>query len=164
MALTVETGLIIPGAESYGSVEDCTGYHSNRGNAGWVGNDPAKEAALRKATAYLDNKYGNRWKGSRVSSTQPLMFPRVGIEQYGSTLPENEIPIQIKHAVFECALRFISGNMAPDLDRGGSVKSVKVGPIETSYSDNAIGGMKYQAVEMLVSSLIKSKTRNLARS
>ena len=67
MALIVEDGTGVSGAESYISVVDADDYHTNHGNTSWGSADTtAKEIALRKASEYLDGKYGKRWLGIRM--------------------------------------------------------------------------------------------------
>ena len=59
MALVVETGLGLLGADSYASVERTDAFWAARGgNVKWAGAQPEqKEAALRNATDWLDINY-----------------------------------------------------------------------------------------------------------
>jgi hypothetical protein len=175
MAIIVENGSVVPGAESYASIADCDKYHSDRLNAAWAGTDPVKEAALRRATQYIESRYGRRWKGVRTSPGQSLGWPR-----YSAQRPENEyavgfgtvglyydsksIPKELLMATCECAVRFLSGEMQPDLKRGGSVKSVTVGPINQVFMDNAATTTTYPQVELLLAPLIGAGGFSLSRS
>lgn len=40
----------------YGSVADADSYHQTRGNTGWTGEDAAKQAALIRASAYIEKE------------------------------------------------------------------------------------------------------------
>lgn len=154
MALTVETGTVVAGAESYVSVADCDTYHSNRGNAGWSGINAVKEAALRKATAYIDGKYRSRWKGGKVSTIQPLCWPRWGVEDAdGIFLSNATIPPRLKDAVCEAALRSLTADLAADVEPG--IKRQKVDVIETEYFGGA-GIVQYQVIDQLLSDFIRS--------
>lgn len=171
MALTVETGAIVTGAESYVSAADCTTYHTNRGNTAWTGTDAVKEAALRRATAYLDGHYRARWKGCRVYPlTQALEWPRAGVRivdeqvyydvppsfydsEYSGFLAITTIPQRLKDACCELALRALSGDLAEDFTSG--VKREKVDVLETEYFQGAAPGTTYRIVDDLLSDFLK---------
>ncbi len=167
MSLAVETGNIVAGAESYVAVSDADTYHSNRNNAMWAAaTTPLKEAALRKATSYIDWKYAQRWKGQRVFPAQVLMWPRnyvlqfeeeasIGYAQTPIYINSATIPQCLKDATCEAALRMLSGDMAPDLERGGRVSSVRVGSIMETYETGSNPNTVYQMVENLLRSLLK---------
>ena len=156
MSLVVETGQIISGAESYVSAADATTYHTNRGNTAWTGTDAVKEAALRKAAAYLDGHYRNRWKGCRVQTLiQPLEWPRESVVvQGGYTFPSNSIPQRLKDAQCELALRALSGDLATDA--ASNVKREKIDVIETEYFAGTTNQVVYTAVEQLISDYLKN--------
>ena len=164
MSLTVETGAIVSGAESYVSASDCDTYHSNRGNTSWSSATTAnKEAALRKATAYVDGRYRNRWKGCRVDALiQPLEWPRANVPYenngervtYQSYLPITTIPQRLKDAVCEAALRALSGELAPDID--ASLVRKKIDVLEWEYRPGAVPGQQtYQIIDQLLSDYLK---------
>lgn len=162
MALIVETGAVVAGAESYISVADCTSYHSNRNNVLWTGADAVKEAALRKATSYIDNKYLTRWLGYRKDKDQSLRWPRGGVPVTDSALgsltylDNTTIPQCLKDATCEAALRFLSAELAPDLKRGGRVSSVNVGGIQQSFEQGASPNTLYQIIDQLLAPLLSS--------
>lgn len=170
MALTVEDGTIVPGAQSYVSAADATTYHAARLNTAWTGTDAVKEAALRKAAAYLDGKHRRRWKGQRTSPTvQEMEWPRSGVRivdaftgdwppsgfdsEYYGFLASDTIPQRLKDAQCELALRALAADLAPDFD--GAVKSQTVDVISTEYFPGAGPGSKtYQIVDHLLSDLL----------
>jgi hypothetical protein len=172
VALTVEDGTIVTGAESYISASDATTYHTNRGNTAWTGTDAVKEAALRRAAAYLDGHYRKRWKGARVYPlTQAMEWPRAGVEvvdeqvyydtppsfydsEYSGFLAITTIPQRLKDAQCELALRALSGPLADDLS--ASVRREKVDVLETEYAPGAKPGqIEYQIVDQLLSDFLK---------
>jgi hypothetical protein len=162
--LIIEDGSQVEGAESYISAVDCTTYHTNNGNALWTGTDAVKEAALRKATRYLDGHYRARWKGYKVSSlVQPLEWPRSNVEipgggvagyaGFNNFLDSTTIPQRVKDACCELALRALSGELAADGSR--NIKREKVDVLETEYFTGTVKGQtSYPVVDQLISDYI----------
>ncbi len=155
MAITIEDGTGLSNAEAYVSVADCDTYHSNRGNAAWTGADSVKEEALRKATAYLEGIYAQRFVGTKGSSTQALSWPRENAyDRDGVLISGNALPQALVDAQAELALRALSGDLAPDVSNPGAIrrKRSKVGPIETEteYSGGASDAKSYRLVGLLL--------------
>src|SRR5687767_15226190 len=107
MAIIVEDGTGLSTAESYITVAYADTYHTDRGQTTWTGTDAAKEAALRRALAYLDGRYGPRFNGLRkLGRDQALMWPRVGAsDSEGWLIDDTVIPAELKRAQAEAALR-----------------------------------------------------------
>ncbi len=170
MALIVETGAIVAGANSYVAIADADSYHTDNGNAGWTGTTAAKTAALLKSARYLDCKYRLRWKGTRRQVVaQPLEWPRLGVdilfgdESLGgetegyrsfSFLPANSFPQRLKAAQCELARRALTADLAADVD--GSVQTEKVDVLETTYRNGSLPGqIVYQVVDQLLNDYLK---------
>lgn len=153
--LTIETGAIIAGADSYVAVTECDTYHSARGNSAWTGTDAVKEAALRKAVAYLDGHYRNRLKGVMVDPVNQLLaWPRYDVVIDGVTLASDTIPQKLKDAQCELALIALSADLAPNVSAG--IKREKVDVLETEYFACALAGATvYTAVNNLLATLLK---------
>lgn len=136
MVLTVETGAGLSDADALITLAFADAYHSLIGNSTWTGADALKEAAIRRATAFISNSF--TWQGIRTRGrSQALQWPRSGVvdaEGYG--INSDEIPIEIQNAVAEIALREIvePGAMNPDFKASELVKREKVGPLETEYA------------------------------
>jgi hypothetical protein len=155
MALVIEDGSGRADAESYISVSDCDAYHAARGNAAWTGEVAVKEAALREATAFVEDSYRGLWRGVRAKWEQALAWPRFGvIDQDSFHLASNQVPSLVMDAVCEAALRAIQSDLTPDLDRGGRIKRQKVDVIETEYRDDAPVGKTYPEIENKLSCLL----------
>lgn len=151
MALVVEDGTGLEGADSYIAVETADTYHSDRNNEAWADfSTTEKEAALRKATQYIDGRWGHRFKGAALSDTQALCWPR------DPTDWPDAIPLPLQHACAELALRAATSELEPDLDRGGAVASQSVGPISISFFEGAAPGKTFPWVERLMSRLVGS--------
>lgn len=163
MALIVEDGSSVSGAESYISVADADAYHEARGNTAWDVIDD-KEALLRKATDYMVGKYRLRWAGVRTYSDQVLDWPRAnvpvmdvhGIIYYDSS----EIPQAIKHACAILALKAYNATLAEDQTQ--KVVSVQVGPITTTYEPSSSTAVKYSEVDGLLQPFLKGGSNHLS--
>jgi len=154
--LTVETGAIVAGAESYVSAADATTYHTNRGNATWTGTDAVKEAALLKAAAYLNGHYCKRFKGAKyLPLEQSMQWPRVDVLVDGYLIATTTIPQRIKDAQCELALIALGADLAPNISAG--IKREKVDVLETEYFAGAPAGTTvYTAVNNLLADYVKS--------
>lgn len=165
MALIVETGMIIAGAESYVYLADGDLYHLNNNNGAWAAaTTAAREAALRKGTRYVDSAYRLRWKGERVNyQAQALEWPRLNVDlndrrpvagfAYGlnSWVPFDQIPQRLKDATCEAALRALAGPLLSDVDLTTAKK--KIGPIETTFTATEINTI-YPEIDALLSGLL----------
>lgn len=139
MALIVEDGTLVSGAEAYISVADADTYFTDRGSpTTWTGATTGqKEAALKYAAQYMDLRY--RFNGCLQDTTQALSFPRTSFYNYDGRLLAGSgvIPDAIKNANAELALRhliqdlFFSSN--PDESR---VTSKKIGDAAETYDVN----------------------------
>lgn len=153
MALIVETGAGLPNADSFISVEDADAYFSARGITLWATLQVAeKEQALRRATDFMERRYGTQWAGQRMTLAQALSWPRVNVVYQGWTLPSDAVPAQVVKACAELAFRAAGGELDPDL--GAQVKSETVGPISTTYADGARQQVKYQAIDAMLGALL----------
>lgn len=142
MALIVEDGTGVEGAESLASVEFADAYHAARGNAAWaaIASTEIKEQLLRKATDYAVGVYYGSWLGSQVSSAQALPFPRY---VNGSNVG---VPLSIQQAIAELALIAKTTSLMPNVTRGK--KRVKVGPIEVEYDGASPASTKFVAASL----------------
>lgn len=94
MALVIEDGSIVPGANTYVGLDDARAYASARGVT--LPADEA-EAIIVRAMDYLES-FGPRFVGSRVERDQPLSWPRVGAVIEGWPWGPHEIPRQVVSA------------------------------------------------------------------
>ena len=155
MALIVEDGSIVAGAESYITVADATAYFDARGNAAWaaLASDTVREQLLRKATDYMVARYGLRWKGERVSEDQALDWPRSCAYANGFLIDSDSVPLKVRHACAELAVRASEGDLQPDA--GPQVKSETVGPISVTYADGARQADTFKAVDSMLSAYLQ---------
>jgi len=167
MALVVETGAGVQGANTFADVAYADAYFAASGEATWAGENAAKEAVLVRAGRYLN---GLRWIGDKVDRVrQAMCWPRYDVplpgdsganylrSYYVNCWPSNEIPEAVKQAQCEAALRYLAGtDMLPDLERGGQVVMERVDVITTQYANGAPAGTRFLAVEALLRPFLKS--------
>ena len=126
MALTVEDGSLVSGAEAYASVAAADAYWALRTHLAlsttWAAATTAvREGALREAAEYLDGRYNQFYRGRRRGYVQGLEWPRVEAEdEEGYPLPD--LPQVLIDANIQLAARAISTPLADDQDRYGRVK------------------------------------------
>lgn len=168
MALIVEDGTGRVDAESYTSVTEANAYHGARGNAGWTGSDPVKEAALRRAMTYIEGVYNGRWIGLRAARFgQSLSWPRVGaVDENGWPIAYNAVPANLKAAVAEAALSELAspGSLTPPPTTTQRVTSKKVGSIAVTYANSTAGGSGYGPTGARVLTNVEHLLSNLVRS
>lgn len=153
MALIVEDGSIVAGAESYCTVAYATTFHSNRGNAAWALLTTAQmEETLRRATDYMRQAYRGMWKGYRYTNTQALDWPRANVEiednPFGNLVATNIVPQEVKDACALFALTASTEELAANLTQ--QVMSESVGPLSVSYSAASPQYTRYRAIDMLL--------------
>ena len=159
MAFTVEDGTIVAGANSYATLAFADAYFLERAVAGWAGADDVKQAALVRATDYIEQRFSERFIGAAVEDTQSLSWPRVDAGDYA----ENEIPVKLQRATCEYALRALTAALAPDPavdESGASVVTVrkKLGPLEKTFQVLDTGKpdliRAYPAADMIIGPLL----------
>lgn len=159
MAFTVEDGSGVTDANSYADDTFADAYFTERSVAGWTGTQAVKQAALIRATDYIEQRFGDRFIGDPVATTQSLSWPRTGAGDYAS----DEVPIKLQRATCEYALRALTAALAPDPtydESGASVVTVrkKLGPLEKSLQVLGTGHREliraYPAADMLLKGLI----------
>ena len=147
MALTVEDGSIVTGADSYISVADFQAYNTARGYT-LTGDE---EQLLLRAMLYVEQL---SFKGYKLTKAQPLQWPRNGVSIDGFEVTTSEIPQQLIDLQCEVALA-IDGGDDPlgTIDR--AVKREKVDVIEVEYQDNAVPFSLNRKIKALESKLTR---------
>lgn len=157
MALVVEDGSGVEGAQSYLDVSGFKKYADARALV-YTGTDPVIEAALIRATAWLDASYRSRWPGTRVyGRDQRLAWPRSGVtDADDEEIAEGEIPQEVLDAAAEAAVRELAspGSLAPDLERGGAIRRVQAGSVSVEYASTATAGTTFSLIDGLLAGLL----------
>ena len=153
MTIIIETGVGLPDAESYASVDAADARCASLGLTTWAALVEAdKEIALRKAMIFMAT-YRTRWAGRRVYQHQALDWPRYNVAVDGFTVLSTVVPLDIVNACIDLAVRAGRGeDLLPDLDTGSNaIKKDKTGPLETEYFQNTTDAReRFVAVDALL--------------
>jgi hypothetical protein len=139
MAIIVEDGTRVANANAYITVAYFNTWHGARGVDVSSLDTVEIEAAIVKATDYVDKRFANRFVGSRYTRDQSLAWPRIS----AWTIPDkdyietDEIPQELKKAVVEYAyialkLTDLLPTPAPDFNKVN---------LETGETEVSSGGM-----------------------
>jgi len=161
MALVVEDGTGLADAESYISVAAADARHAAFGNSAWTGNDATKETALRRATAYMEQAYRDRWAGFRHTVEHALSWPRnsVVVDEF-VVVDSDVVPADIANACADLALKALSSDLNADLSQ--RVIRKKIGPIEKEFDRYAPQSTQYRAITMALAPYLKGSSANAA--
>jgi len=150
MTLITEDGTGLANAESYISVADADARHAALGNTAWASlSTAAKEQALRKAAAYMTQRFRQRWKGTRLLRAQALDWPRYGVCLDSYPVDTDVVPTDIANACADLALKASTETLNADLERG--IVREKVGPLETEYDPYSSQAKRYPAIDGMLS-------------
>lgn len=183
MALVVENGTGVAGAESYFAISAADAYWTARPHdpnaATWLALSTLdKEGAAREASDYLDANWGDSFPGAKKTSMQGRLWPRVDRSalSLNACYPTPEalataqaatdqpligadglvlpgLPPQIVAAAIELAVRAAVAPLAADKTDAGWVKKEKVGPLETEYGAPGERDGSYGFVDKLLAPL-----------
>lgn len=139
MALVVETGAVVPGADSYVSLANARALAASYGLA-LPADDAEAEAALRNGAVYVGLQEPSMC-GRRVSASQSLAYPRQGVSLYGFALASDVIPPQVIHAQVVAAVEYGEGADVRASSDGRVTESERVeGAVTVSYFNNGATG------------------------
>ena len=168
MALEVEDGTGKADAESVLSVTDLDTMATRENWPNWPASGqqvPAKEAALRQASRWMESRFRTRIQGAvsyayglsyhtafqafPKSTTQRLLFPMTSfVYPDGRTLSVGEwLPPEWALGNGLAARRAFLGTLSPDLKRGGRVISKTVGPLNTQWEHGAPAETTFPEIE-----------------
>jgi hypothetical protein len=158
VALVVEDGTGKADAESFVTLAAATTRHANLSNAAWAtaASDTVREAALRRATIYMEQAYRERWTGCRVNTTQALSWPRYNVFVDGFPINSTVVPAEVANACADLALKALSADLNADLER--AIVREKTGPLETEYDRNSPQSVRYRAIDMSLSPFLKGSS------
>ena len=130
MALVIEDGSIVAGADSFATVAEFATYATNYGRTVTDDTD-AVEALLRRAALQMGDM---PWKGYTANREQALCWPRYSVMANGWEIPSSMIPPRIKAGQMALACELYADDQAPAELKSGPIVSEKVGPLETTYA------------------------------
>ena len=151
MALIIEDGSLLTGANSFVSVSEVRAYASARAST-LSDNDADVEVSAIKASDYIKS-LRHRFKGQEIVAEQALPFPRLNIVVNGFDIPSTTVPQGIKDACCQLALESAAGVDLLPTTSGQITTKEKVGPLETTFSDRSAhdGTQLFAAASALLS-------------
>jgi hypothetical protein len=189
MAIIVEDGTIVAGANAYASLAALDVYHEDRLNTLWTeAEDEDKAAAMLRATAGLESKYRGRWFGSKAdhnAATAPqfLAWPRRDdldesrangytsatmtklVDSDGIEYPVTAVPALIVLAYNEvCLIEISQPFVSIELSRNDMLKYQRIDVIEQEWLRNAPAVVQFPHIDALLSTLASSAPVQLGAS
>ena len=157
MSLIIETGAIVPNADSFISYEDALDEAALLGlpmscTQGEV------EQELRSAYRWIIAEYEQLFQGSRVSKEQTGSFPRNDVYVFGFSIDNDEIPTDLIYAQIAAASDMSTGGNPYQATDGKEVQSEAVSSLKTSYFQSGNDGSEttltqaYKYIKPLLSS------------
>jgi hypothetical protein len=139
VTVIVENGSQVANANSFVTRDDVAAYCLNRGYSFSITDTDKADQAIIRAGDWLKNTNRVTYRGSLISATQTMPWPRQDASFYrGPTIANNVVPQCVKDAQCELAYRTLAGtNLQPDLARGGATKREKLDVLEVEYFDGA---------------------------
>lgn len=132
MALVVETGSVVSGANSYITAAEYRAWAVDRGIT-VAESDDAIERSILRAMDYFEQLL---FIGNKANENQPLQWPRTEALIDGYYADATEIPTQVKRALYEATKVEIDGNSQHNNIDRRTIRE-KVGDIEVQYADNS---------------------------
>lgn len=141
MAITVEDGTIVSGANSYVSLDDARTYASVRGVT-LSAVDAELEPLLIQAMDFLED-LRDRYKGWKRTKSQPLQWPREDVYIDGWHIENTTIPMELKNAQMAAVVELHNGEeLMPNAPTNGPTRREKVDVIEVEYDNkNRVSGV-----------------------
>ena len=132
MALVIEDGTIVAGANSYVTVEEARAFALLRGVT-LSAVDAEVEILVIEAMDYVEAK-GSKFKGSKYTRDQSLQWPRSGATVDGYTVLTTEIPTDLTNAVSQLVIDGQDETLQPT-GAGQEILKEEVGPIKIEYAE-----------------------------
>lgn len=148
MAILVEDGSVVSGANSYATEAELTAYAADRA----VTLTADTDVLLIKAMDFIE---AQDYKGDKSTKGQPLQWPRDFVYIDGYAVDSDEIPELLKQAQMQTALSIDEGN-DPLATIGRATKREKADVLEVEYMDNAASAPIIVSISRLLRKLLKS--------
>lgn len=157
MALVVETGSVVDGANTFVSQEEAIDMAADYNIA--LPDDDTTGAMILQAGDLLRGI--TDWKGELVSDLQEMPFPRTNV-YVGKTLWDSTvIPLDLKKAQVQLVIAMYSQDLDfNSVTPGGVVTERTVGPITTKFSDKygQISAVELDDIPAVTNALLRWRT------
>jgi hypothetical protein len=155
VALVVEDGSIVTGANSYVDVATARTYATDRGLT-LSADDATVESQLVLAMDYLE-ALRDEYQGSKTDTTTPqnLQWPRQNVVIDGEDFSDSAIPVELVDAQCRLAVEQETGYDLFPTDSGKFITKEQTGPLVTEYSEKIVPGQmpRISAVDSLLKPL-----------
>lgn len=155
MALTIEDGTVVSGADSYITVAEYNTWADARfgsGRSTAPATDAAAEQLILRAMDYFETL---NFQGEIYDDDQPLQWPRTSVVIDRIPINYNEIPKEVKNALYELSYaEEKSLGMLNVWERKTIME--KVGPVEKRFSEGSATRKIPVAVHKWVKKLLVS--------
>lgn len=156
MALIVEDGSGVDGAESYVSFEKARAFAAMHGLS-FPTDETEGERALRQAVEFLET-YRDRYRGQKTSASNALQWPRRNATLDGFAIASNVIPKEIVQAQIHLASEAANGPLMVTGEGRETIEERVEGAVTVRYA--ATGNANPQPVHTRALALIRPLLRN----
>ena len=152
MALVVEDGTLVAGADSYITLAEFKAWADKRGIS--YGTDEAVTQQIYRAMDYIESL---DFIGQKSDENQSLQWPRDQVIIDGYYIDSDEMPAELKVAVYESVKAEIDGDSRMTASDRRTI-SEKVDSIQVTYASNADVKRSIPAVMKALRKLINPRT------
>lgn len=131
MALVIEDGSIVSGANSYVTADEYRSWANARGID--VEANSLLEKSILRAMDYFEQLH---FIGNKANENQPLQWPRTEALIDGYYADATEIPVQVKVALYEAIKVEIDGFSELNNEDRRTIRE-RIGDIEVQYASNS---------------------------
>jgi len=132
MALVIEDGSVVTGANSYVTLAEFKAWADSR-DITYNADDNVLEAQILRAMDYIERLY---FIGNKANENQPLQWPRTEALIDGYYADATEIPKEVKIAVYEATVVEAAGYSELEIQSRKTLRE-RVGDIEVQYAENS---------------------------
>ena len=158
IALSVENGTGVDGANSFATLEQARDYAELR-SVTLTASDTVLTGYLVKATAWLKQK---SYLGTKTYAGQSFLpWPRSGLTVDEAEFPSDAVPQDIIDATCQLCVEQQNGVDLFPTTTGPAVKREKIGPIDTEFAvatGGGRGGPRMPAVEALIAAWLAQRS------
>ena len=149
MALVVEDGTLVSGADSYVTLAEFKAWADKRGVT--YGTDEVVTQQIYRAMDYIESL---NFIGEKSDENQALQWPRDQVVIDGYYIDSDEMPNELKVAVYESIKAEIDGDSRMTASDRRTI-SEKVGDLQVTYANNADVKRSIPAVTRALRKLIR---------
>jgi hypothetical protein len=149
MALVVEDGTLVSGADSYVTLAEFKAWADKRGVI--YGTDSAVTQQIYRAMDYIESL---NFIGEKSDENQALQWPRDQVVIDGYYIDSDEMPDELKVAVYESIKAELDGDSRMTASDRRTI-SEKVGDLQVTYANNADVKRSIPAVTKALRKLIR---------